>query len=618
MNENRYNEIRRLLRENKREAAEKIYIDLSNSVDRFTDEEKYWFKLITSELKRNKKEFRAATKDIEEAFLLSKKIKLTPRQKSSLYGRRAVIQYSVGNYAEAASLFQKTLSFLSDDLGRQNYYCKMQCNCFVKLKDKKGFSQALRTGLSNIIEGRIEEFWNSNLDFVWDLTWFARDPPWDEIVKATLGLEFQRSDDTVRSFIEYFHARLARQKLDRKMFIKHMQKSLRLSTKLDPKNYISLCFNFVSMLQLFGEYHRAKIILIQCLKRVPDLSSRKLHVLNRLGSNLRFSGEYDLAIQYLNESLKINQIIHDEWQEAYTHNTLGMVYTITGNIEKATEHYESSLKLNEKNEEYYGLGWTYGALGWLESSQGNLIQAKKWYESSMMIFEKEVRNVPAIIILAYAELLSRMGDAHSKDVKELTIKARNQIWAQQKRLDYGRYYNTLGNIAFNQKNFDQALREFSIALEYSDSFEVETQTFLGIIKTNLELFLDSPSNFDYLDKVRLFLNDLKSAAESSALILGEVDLILGIIEMHSQDYQKAADKYTQVLKYAQEHKYTILEDKVKRQRETLQILQTHDQLQKVTSALNNHELKRTSIREAITYLTGLTKLLNTQTKDDKP
>ncbi|MFX1538562.1 MAG: tetratricopeptide repeat protein [Promethearchaeota archaeon] len=618
MIENRYKEVRMLLRDNKIEAAEKIHAELADIADRFSNEEKYWYKLITSELKRKKQNFQAAEKDIEEAFLLAREIELDNLQKSSLHGRMAIILYSQENYKEAASFFQKTLSFLSDDLGRQNYYRKMLCNCFIKLKDENNFHQSLKAGLSDIITGQLKKYWNSNLDFAWEITRLTRQPPWSEIVTKVLDSETHQSDDIVRGFIEFFHARLARQKLDRVEFLNHMQKSLRYCTKKNSKNYVTLCLNFIGMLQLFGEYQRAKSILIQCLKQVPEPSSRRIQVLNNLGSNLRFSGEYDLSIHYLNESLRINQTIHDLWQEAFAHNTLGMVYTLIGNIEKATEHYESSMKLCKRSNDYYGLGFTYGALGWLESNQGNLIQAKSWYESSMSAFEEEGNITPAIILLAYAELLSRMGDKYSQKIEELSIKARNQIWALQKRLDYGRYYNSMGNIALNQKNFDQALREFSLALEYSDSFEVETQTLLGIIKTNLELFLDSPSNFEYLDKVRLFLNDLKSASESSALILGEVNLILGIIEMHSQDYEKAVDKYEQVLKHAQEHKYTSLEEKVKKQKETLHILRTHDQLQKVTSTTNNQELKRTSIREAIAYLTGLTKLLSTQTKKNKP
>lgn len=609
-----------LLRKNEIEKAEKVYAELANSAKRFTNEEKYWFCLLGSEIKRKRKDYQSAKDDIEEAFLLSKEIILADIQKSSLYGRMAITQYRLENYTEAASLFHKTLSFFSDDLGRQNYYRQMLCSCYVKLKDEEGFFQALKAGLTDIIEGQLEKYWNSNLNFAWDITWLARQLPWSEIVTKALDLKFQQSDKIIQGFLEYFRARLARQQLDQSKFLIYMQKSLKLCSAISSKNFVSLCLNFVGMLQLFGEYQRAKNILARCLEKIPDSSPRRVHILNTLGSTLRFTGEYNLSIQYLKESLKINQTIHDIWQEAYTHNTLGMVYTLTGNTKKATEHYESSMRLSKKGNDYYGLGFTYGALGWLESNQGNLIQAKKWYISSISIFEEKAKNVPAIILLAYAELLSKMGDKYSKDVNVLIIKARNQIWAQQKRLDIGRYYNTLGNIALNQKKkLDQALKAFSLALEYCDSFEVETQTLLGIIKTNLELFLDSPTKYDYLEKVRLFLFDLKSAAESSALILGEVDLILGIIEMHSQQYQKATKKFNQVLKHAEEHKFTLLEAKVQKQKETLQILHTHDQLQKVTSATNDHDLKTNSIREAIDYLTELTKLFGTQTKkEDRP
>jgi tetratricopeptide (TPR) repeat protein len=608
-----------LLRKNKIEKAEKVYAELANSAKRFTNEEKYWFCLLVSEIKRKRKDYQSAKDDIEEAILLSKEIILTDIQKSSLHGRMAIIQYRLEDYTEAAPLFHNTLSFLSEDLGRQNYYRQMLCSCYVKLKDEEGFSQALKAGLTDIMEGQLEKYWNSNLNFAWDITWLARKPPWSEIVTKALGLNFQQSNKIIQGFLEYFRARLARQQLDKSKFLIHMQKSLKLCSTIHPKNFVSLCLNFVGMLQLFGEYQRAKNILVRCLEKLPDSSPRRIHILNTLGSTLRFTGEYNLSIQYLKESLKINQIIHDIWQEAFTHNTLGMVYTLTGNTEKATEHYESSMRLSKKSNDYYGLGFTYGALGWLESNQGNLFQARKYYESSISTFEEREKNVPAIILLAYAEILSRMEDKHSEKINVLIVKARDQIWAQQKLIDYGRYYNTLGNIALNQRKLDQALKNFSLALEYCDSFEVETQTLLGIIKTNLELFLDTTLNYEYLEKVKLFLIDLKSAAESSALILGEVDIIMGIIEMHSQQYQKAANKFTQVLKHAQEHNFTLLEEKVQKQKETLQILRTHDQLQKVTYATNDHDLKRNSIREAIDYLTELTKLFGTQTKkEDKP
>ncbi|MFX1285524.1 MAG: tetratricopeptide repeat protein [Promethearchaeota archaeon] len=616
MTENHYNEVRMLLRKNQIEEAENINTELARSVESFSNEDKYWFALLSSEINRYKSNNQAAKKDIEEAFHLSKEIELTNAQMSSLHGRMATIQYRLRNYSLAIQSYQKALLFLSNDLGRQNYYRKMLLICYIKTKDEENFSITLKEGLNKILQGQLQEYWNSNLDFVWDISWHARQDPWLALVYNVLDSIVQPSDKIARGFLAYLHARLARNQLNQKEFLSYFHKSMKHCVTASPKILIPLSLNFVGMLQLFGEYQRAKNILEKCLQQLPEPSNQRILILNSLGSNLRFSGEYNLAIQYLNESLKINRkYVFDLWQEAYTHNTLGMIYTLIGNKEKATEHYKSSMTLSKENNDYYGLGYTYGALGWLEANQGNLEQAEKWYKSSVTIFEEKARIVPSIIMLAYAELLSRRESSNEKKIQELITRARNQIWKQGKRLDMGRYYNTLGNIALNQKQLEKAQKEFSLALEYGESFEVEAQTLLGITKTNLEFFLVSTEE-TYLEKARLFLTDLKMAAESSALIQGEVELILAIIEMHSQRYGNAEQKFILVQKHAHAHDYALLEEKVQKQKETLQILKTHDQLQRVTLKMNNHELKRSSIREAIVYLTELTKLLGTQAKKE--
>ncbi|MFX0016095.1 MAG: tetratricopeptide repeat protein [Promethearchaeota archaeon] len=617
--ETHYTEVRRLIRENKIQEAERIYIKLMKIAPEFTSEERYWFNLLSSEIKRYRKDYNSAKENIEESLLLSKEIELTSGQKSSLNGRMATIHYRMGNYSRAVQFFQNTLSFLSNDLGRQNYYRKMLLNCYFRLEDEENFFKTLIEGLDDIFKSnKLQENWNTNLDFLWDITGYAKLSPWFVLVTKALDFDRHPSNDVTQCVLEYAHARLARQQLDTERFLNHMQKSLRFCTKgnkIDSKNVVSLKLNFVWMLQLLGEYQRAKDILLQCLEEVPIPSGRRIHILNSLGSNLRFTGEYNLAIHYLMESLRINQKeIHDRWQEAYTQNTLGMIYTLIGDNKKATNCYKSSMLLSEEEGDYYGLGFTYGALGWLESNQGNLIQAKKCYESSITIFEENLKTVPPIILLALAELLSKMGDNFSYEIENLLSKAKTQIWTQQRRLDFGRYYNTLGNIALNQKELNQkhlqkASKEFSLALEYCESFEVEAQTLLGITKTNLELFMISADNYEYLEKAKLFLKDLKAAAESSALIRCEVELIFAIIEMHTRQYSKAAKIFDQVMKHAKDHQFILLEGKVQKQREILQILQTHNQLQKFTSKTTDYELKRNSIREAIDYLSELTKLI---------
>ncbi|MHA2330110.1 MAG: tetratricopeptide repeat protein, partial [Candidatus Hodarchaeales archaeon] len=471
--------------------------------------------------------------------------------------------------------------------------------------------------LDQIFQKSMEDNWNTNMDFISEFTRIANQKHWYDLISKTLKKIHVLSLDTINyCILEYIWARLARQLQNRKQFLSHMQKSLDCKA-LNPKYYINLSLSFVWMLQNpFGEYRRAHEILSIILP-IKTSPSQRIFVLNSLGSNLRFLGEYDLAIEYLTKSIKLNNDkVHDLWQAAYTHNTLGMICTIIGNIEEAREHYHNSVKLNTKINDHYGLGFTYGAMGWLEANQGKLYQATEYYQKSIATFEEKAGFVPSIILLAYAEILSRTGINNQNKIDSLIARGKARIWESQRQIDKGRYYNTLGIIALNQNQPDRALKEFSKALEYGESFEVEVQTFLGLAKSHLELFMLS-YDLEHLKRANLLLIDLRSAAESSALISGEVDLILGIIDTYKNKFSSANQRFSRVINYAQAHKLSFLEEKAFKQKETLQILQTHDRIHKVTAPSKDLNFKRNSIKEAIIYLTELTKLMGTYTAKKK-
>ncbi len=606
-------EVRELLSKNRIEEAVKIQKKLFISAVEFSKEEKYWFNLLSSEIRKYNRDYQSSKECLKNALLLAQGIELNDTQKSSLYGKIASTQYRLKDYSGALPWYQKALSLLSNDLGRQNYYRRMLLYCFYKLQREDEFLQVLKEGLDDIFRSSFENNWNSNMDFFWDIAQLAKHKPWSDLVRKTLNTaQVPTSNELAHGAMEYAKARLARYSFDRTLVINYIQRSLQFCRPF-PRYFISLGLLCVWMLQNpFGEYQRAKNILIECLS-LAQKPSQRIVVLNNLGSNLRFIGEYNLAIKYLTESLEINKSVGNSDQAAYAHNTLGMIHTLIGNKEEATAHYKSSLELSKENNDFYGLGFTYGALGWLEINQGNLNQAVEWYKTSVSTFKEKTNYVPAIILLAYAEALSRIGNEYTGQIKDLISRAKDLVWDSQKRLDKGRYYNTLGNIALNQKQPEQAYEEFSKALDYSESFEVESQALLGITKTSLELFMFF-NDREYLEKAILYLGDLKSAAKASFLILGEVDLILGIIDMHKQRYGSASRKFTDVVRHAQQFQFASMEKKAQRQIETLQIFQKHDQLQEViTSSTKNDELKSNSIREAIKYLTDLTKILGTQT-----
>lgn len=611
MSESNYKEVKRLLYENKLDEAEVLQNKIKESMNG-TIEENFWYLIISSDVKRYKKEYQEARDLLEEALESSSSIELTKHQYSRVQGKLGEIHYRMKEYDEVIPLLRQALVNCPDEVRRRNYYYSRLLSAFNYLGRLEDFSKLLSDSMRENLKKITIESWDFAIDFVWRIIGFSKEPPWDEKFQEVLeNLKIGNTDYLSLSVIEFAKAGLARQKKDYKRFISHMNQSLKFTKTINSKIYVSMTLNLVSMLQTpFGDYFLSKKLLFRCLELTPDLTGRRVHILNRLGSNLRFSGEYFRAINYLEEALEINRInVKDSWQEAYTHNTLGMIFTLLGEGNKALKHYQASLNLSKEMNDVVGLGYTYGAIAWLKSNQGDLLEAKTWYNQSIKAFKKRIQP-PAIILLAYAELLSRIDETYTETVDELISKVKTQIWKNQKHIDMGRYYNTLGKIALNRKRLQEAEKVFSLALEYGESFEVEAQTLLGLTKLNLEYFLTT-DNEEYLRKAELFLGDLRLASKSSALILGEVDLILGIIEMYKLHFKNSKQKLNQVHEHAKQYNFSSLEERILKQLNTLKILESHEKLQEVVSSSGTQQQKPRSIREILEYLNELSKIINT-------
>jgi tetratricopeptide (TPR) repeat protein len=616
-----YFTVRQLIRERKTIAAQNIFNELQSNIKKFSDEEKYWFIRLQSELEIQKGNLDLTEKLLNEAFSLSKKLNLTSAELSSIHGKVGTVRCRKKKYKEAIPFIEKALS-LTNDPPRRNYYHSRMLYCFFHLNEKESFAKILNITLNELLQSDIRLNIDSITNTIWDITQYAKESVWYEIIERSLTNfpTSSESEDLKNVVIEFFWARMARHQLNLDKYVQHMKTGLKICKEVNHLFFISMSLNYITMLENpFSENHRAIDLLKVCLKYTTKPTYMRIHILNKLGSNYRFIGNYKQAIDCLEEAISINKKIKNPWLDSFSHNTLGMIYTVFGDgesIQKALKHYKLSLDISRINNDPYGVGYTQGALGWLESNQGNLNEAKNWYELSISTFEQYTNSVPSIILLGLGELLSRMNDKNTDRIEELIKKAQVQIWRSEKRIDIGRYYNTLGNIALNRKQLTQAEKDFSQALDYGDYFEVEAQTLLGLVKVNLELFVKS-DNRNYLEKSRLILYDLKDAVKSSFLILGEVDLILGLIEMYDLNFPAAKAKISKVIELAKNHNSSLLESKGIKQKETLDILMTHQKLQKVASSSMKNQLKTSQIKEAIEYLNELTRFLGPQiTKKD--
>jgi tetratricopeptide (TPR) repeat protein len=424
-----YLKVRKLSGKRKIATALEIIDETNASLKVLSKKGEFWFLLIKNEIDVYRNNFDSSVELLNKAFQISKTINLTSAELSSFYGRLASTQFKSENYSEAILFFENAIS-LTKDPPRRNYYRTKLLECYYGLKQEEFFKKKVALTIVEFLKCDICMNLESILHSVWKISQYGKEDQWHRCIGNVL-------------------ISIERHQLNKDKFLIHMKKSLDFSKNVNPDFFVSMSFNYITMLENpFSDNHRAITLLEECLKYSTSKLSLRIHILNKLGSNFRFIGKYNKAIKCLEDAIEINGSLYS-WLEAFSHNTLGMIYTSIGDndsVRKALNHYKMSLEISKKNDDPYGMGYTFGALGWLESNR-NLNKAKEWYDLSISTFEERTNGIPPVILLALAEILSKIDDKNKNKIDKLISQAQKQIWKTKKKLDLGRYYNTLGNIS---------------------------------------------------------------------------------------------------------------------------------------------------------------------------
>ncbi|WP_455142346.1 tetratricopeptide repeat protein [Candidatus Hodarchaeum mangrovi] len=615
MNEELYNNVRKfLLQKNLNEAESLYYSNLETNLSDTNFEAFYWRSLIEAEIFRTKNEYRISKEKLMAIVRNRFNTSLNFSQRRRLYGRLGVISYNLEEYEETVNWLEPVLPLCTENIGRYNYYNFFLLKSLKQLNNQEKFSNFLFQGLSLNLNIFNETRPSSTLNYLNDLLVILQESPNYRIIISNVENFIGESQNNYAEILLSYFKAIASSKLkELSQFCDQLQICVEKITPFSKELKFQLYWNLSYQLEnTFSDYQRAKELLEKCLIDYPNPCWQRISLLNKLGSLLRFIGDYNQAINYLEESIDINtKSINDTWYKSYSHNTLGMIHTFLGDVTSAHNHYGASLSLSENSKDFYSLGYVYGALGWLNSNQGSLIKAKHYYENAINTFLKISKSPPSIILLAYAEMLAQLDFIkNQEEIESLLKKAEKLVEKSQRPLDYGRYYNSKAYILLHQKEFQKGLKTFRKALEYSESFEVETRTLLGMSQASLELYI-SIGEEEYLNKTELYLKDLKNAVKASKIITGEVELLLGIITLHNLQFSEARDSFERLLNFIHLNNLTQLEEKVYKQFKILQILQKQQDLDAfVHSSQEFVEFKTTSIREMIDYIKEILMLLS--------
>lgn len=277
------------------------------------------------------------------------------------------------------------------------------------------------------------------------------------------------------------------------------------------------------------------------------LKSRTLEAiaLDFIGFVYRNQGNSSQALNYYNQSLKIEEETGNKKGIAESLNNIGFVYDNQGDIPKALNYYERSLKIQEEIGDKNGTAYSLLNIGFTYSAQHDILKALDHNYRALKLF---------------TEIQDKEGMGHS--------------------------FNNIASIYYHQANIPKALEYFKKGLkireELGDNSDIANSlSNLGSIYNKqgdlsqaLDYFLKSlylrkeinekqgiASSFDHIGAVYLKQKkyDLAHAYADSALVLSkelgfpenliDAEITLSMIDSASGNYAGAYEHYKQFIIY---------------------------------------------------------------------
>lgn len=306
---------------------------------------------------------------------------------------------------------------------------------------------------------------------------------------------------------------------------------------------------------------------------------KKSRILNLKGDYHRDRSEYDVAIDWYTEAIRINKKSGDEYDMASTYNSIGIVYGMQadyetcevwmtksldiykrlddqdgmansynnlgnihyyqGDYQPAINFWTQSLKMKEKSGDKRGMANTLNNIGNIHKAQNDLKTAIDYYHRSLKIY-KEIDEANGMIVTSsnLAGLYLEMDDR--KKARELYQECLLKSEALDDKKGISDAYNGLGLVYKDAGERDSAIAYFNKSLVMRETIGdnkgiSETNNHLAsmyILKGNWKEALKHAEKSMDLAKTMNSLSHIKSASESLWKIYKNTNNPSKALEMH--------------------------------------------------------------------------------------
>lgn len=170
---------------------------------------------------------------------------------------------------------------------------------------------------------------------------------------------------------------------------------LRVCT-LFPREKMSILLNlgnaYYSLSQSNNALKNYKAIL-ELSKKITeeDVWKGKVAALGNMGLILKDKGDFDNALKYLKEALKIHREIGDKQGESSVLSNIGLIYSAKGDFDNAIKYHQAALRIAQEIGYQQGESFALGNIGLIYLAKGYLDNALKYLKDALKI-HREIRD----------------------------------------------------------------------------------------------------------------------------------------------------------------------------------------------------------------------------------
>jgi tetratricopeptide (TPR) repeat protein len=324
--------------------------------------------------------------------------------------------------------------------------------------------------------------------------------------------------DKVRGYLEAFYHLCELQSWENA----NQLLSLQVNTSTNQK--------LLEQLGVWGYYSEQISLCEKLLGKLNQVSDFRLR--SCLGNAAYIHGDYNLAIQYFQQSLQDAIQIHEQDAKGSAFNNLGTVYNVLGNYSEAIEYYQQALAISIESQNSSSRGKALSSLGIIYSNLGNYSQAINYYQQALSI----TREVGDLLEEGYT--LGNLGLVHNflGNYEQAIMYCQQSLAISQQIGDRYGEENVLGNLGIAYASLADYTRavechqyQLMIAREIGDRRgEGIALSRLGSSLINLH---DYSNALSHLESSLQVLNEIGDrASQANALkVLAELYLELGQI-----------------------------------------------------------------------------------------